>query len=131
MATQNSDLIANGLLAPPKLNNKDVEGAEMRFNEWALTGVNGVDGEVYQVATVHAGQRVYTRLCRLNIPLQGTARLAQMGFAEHKDRTGLTVVADPNAFFDTLDVALAKDGLIDGLPVSNLVESILFNGTVA
>ena len=128
MATQSSDLIATGLLSPPKLNNKDVEGAEMRFDEWSLTGVNGVDGEIYNIASVERNERVISRLCRLNIPAQGAARLVQMGFAEHKNAVGDTVVADPDAFFSALDVATAKDGLIDGLTVTGLVESILFAG---
>lgn len=128
MATQNSDLIANKLAGPPVLNTKDTENAEVHSDEWALTGVIGVDGEIYQIGTAQRNQRVISRLCRLNIPAQGAARVLSMGHAEYTDGKGDTVAADAAAFFSALDVSSAVDGLINGLTVTGLVETVLFTG---
>lgn len=128
MATQNSDLVANSLATPRIPNAKDVAQSSTFHNEWALTGVNGVDGEIYQTVKVQANQRVIARLCRLNIPLQGVARVLAMGHAAFTAADGTTVAADAAAFFSALDVATAVDGLIEGLTVTGLVESFLFTG---
>lgn len=133
MATQNSDLVANALALPIIRNLPTLADGTMGLYRWSLTGVNGVDGEIYQIASVERGQRVMTPYCRLNIPAQGVARVMSMGFAEHLDAEGNTVAANATAFFSALDVSGklgdgSAPGLVSNLTVTGLLEQRLMEG---
>ncbi len=133
MATQNSDLVANALALPIIRNPPTLADGTMGIYRWSLTGVNGVDGEIYQIAVVERGQRVLAPYCRLKIPAQLAARVMSMGFAAHLDAEGNTVAADATAFFSGLDVSGklgegTAPGIVSNLTVTGLGEERLMEG---
>ena len=129
MATQNSDLIANTLLAPPVLNDPTLANGTLAIYQFSLVAAAGIDGEIYQLATVPRGQRVLAPYCRLNIPDQSALALIAMGFAAHQDAEGNVVAASAGAFFTALDVATGPIvGIVDTLTVTGLLEQRLMEG---